>query len=387
MNKFLKLYDEYRRCEVRDLFEPDATCVIGRGKWGLRGIIQDPNKKGDFILFVTYGRREKEHHFVESIDIEGIFRWQSEPSQTQNKKIIKKLFQHDSNTNTIYLFLRTSGSYADKENTYTYLGPLRYIGHDRESNTPVHIAWELIQWPIPNEVLSSMSLKLIDYGADENRAFGEAAPVLIEEDAPVGTKPVGDSTSKFRTRKVRYQSCDQSRALGLAGEMMVLERERADLTKAGRKDLADRIEHVSLAKGDGAGFDILSFYPNETPKYIEVKTTTGSKHTSFFISPNEIAFSEINSDRFELYRVFDYNAIDGSAQFYRIRGSMKQKLNLTISQYKACVAIKTPLIVLMIYEYYNTLQIIAHKHVKYCNKFAFCKSRASPTVILISILI
>jgi hypothetical protein len=43
----------------------------------------------------------------------------------------------------------------------------------------------------------------------------------------------------------------RNRSLGVAGEMLVLEYEHARLWKAGKKDLADRIEHVSATRWDG----------------------------------------------------------------------------------------------------------------------------------------
>ncbi len=47
--------------------------------------------------------------------------------------------------------------------------------------------------------------------------------------------------------------------LGLAGEEFVLRFEAERLQAAGKKRLADRIDHVSRSKGDGLGYDILSF--------------------------------------------------------------------------------------------------------------------------------
>ena len=51
----------------------------------------------------------------------------------------------------------------------------------------------------------------------------------------------------------------QNRKLGLAGELLVLEYERKNLIDAGRKDLAENVQHVSVEQGDGAGYDIRSF--------------------------------------------------------------------------------------------------------------------------------
>ena len=67
---------------------------------------------------------------------------------------------------------------------------------------------------------------------------------------------------------------------------------RSELREAGRDDLADRVIHVSIIEGDSAGFDIRSFCVDGSARHIEVKTTSGPATNAFFLSPNEIKFSE-----------------------------------------------------------------------------------------------
>jgi hypothetical protein len=50
-----------------------------------------------------------------------------------------------------------------------------------------------------------------------------------------------------------------NRALGLAGELAVARREQSYLHSIGRTQLADRVEHVAQTRGDGLGYDVLSF--------------------------------------------------------------------------------------------------------------------------------
>lgn len=52
---------------------------------------------------------------------------------------------------------------------------------------------------------------------------------------------------------------ERNRSLGKAGEVRVLQHERAVLTSAGRHDLAKQVRWVSQEDGDGAGYDISSF--------------------------------------------------------------------------------------------------------------------------------
>ena len=73
-------------------------------------------------------------------------------------------------------------------------------------------------------------------------------------------------------------------SLGLAGEEFALNFEHHRLYSLGKKDLADRVEHVSKIRGDGSGYDILSFDVSGRERFIEVKTTAFGKETPFFIS-------------------------------------------------------------------------------------------------------
>lgn len=98
----------------------------------------------------------------------------------------------------------------------------------------------------------------------------------------------------------------RNRALGLAGEQLVMGFEAHRLHDLGARALAERIDHVSRSKGDGLGYDILSFEPDGRERYIEVKTTAYLAETPFFVSPNEIAFSDGHAEQFHLYRLFDF---------------------------------------------------------------------------------
>lgn len=93
-------------------------------------------------------------------------------------------------------------------------------------------------------------------------------------------------------------------SLGAAGELEVIKFEKHRLRLAGRDDLANKVEHVSKTQGDGLGFDVLSFEPDETEKFIEVKSTTRGVEWPFIVSRNEIKFSQEESQRFHLHRVF-----------------------------------------------------------------------------------
>ncbi|MDP3423161.1 MAG: DUF3883 domain-containing protein [Burkholderiaceae bacterium] len=98
----------------------------------------------------------------------------------------------------------------------------------------------------------------------------------------------------------------QNQSLGLAGEEFVLQFEHWRLNAIGQCALADRVEHVAQSKGDGLGYDVLSFEPDGRERFIEVKTTAFGKDTPFFVSKNELSFSRTAAQQFHLYRLFEF---------------------------------------------------------------------------------
>ncbi len=98
----------------------------------------------------------------------------------------------------------------------------------------------------------------------------------------------------------------QNQSLGLAGEEFVVQFEHWRLNALGQSTLADRVEHVAQSKGDGLGFDVLSFEPDGRERFIEVKTTAFGKDTPFFVSKNELTFSRVATQQFHLYRLFEF---------------------------------------------------------------------------------
>jgi len=124
----------------------------------------------------------------------------------------------------------------------------------------------------------------------------------------------------------------RNRSLGIAGELLVMEYEDRRLRDAGEKGLAGKIEHVSQTKGDGAGFDILSYDLDGRERFIEVKTTSYYAETPFFITPNEINFSKEKSDEFYLYRLFSFRK---KPQMFALHGPVEANCLLDPVSYRA----------------------------------------------------
>ncbi len=332
----LSLWSDYTREDVHSIFSPSTIFTPQAGTWGLQGIVRIPERDGDWVFFVTFGQHQGDHAFDESITDEGVLSWQSQPSQRLDDKVIRALVAHDEQVNTIHLFLRTNrGSH------YTYLGQLGYLTHDRNREAPVYFQWQLIDWPAPADALSRMGLSLLRSGQSEAEAFDERVTnELIIVGRPAGRRTRdGVETQDFKSWKSpNYAERDHNnRQLGLKGELLVLDIERWGLLRAGRKDLAKKVHHVSVAEGDGAGYDIQSFFPDGQIRFLEVKTTKGGCTTPFYISSNEIAFSEAHASNFCLIRVFEFDTERNIGKAFAISGNLRESLDLTPTEFRAAL--------------------------------------------------
>ena len=122
----------------------------------------------------------------------------------------------------------------------------------------------------------------------------------------------------------------RNRSLGTAGEELVFEYERQRLWKAGKRDLADRIEHVSNTKGDHLGFDIQSFETDGRERLIEVKTTRFGELTPFFASKNEVEVSAQREAEYQLYRLFKFTE---QPRLFILPGSLRKSCSLDPIQF------------------------------------------------------
>ncbi len=90
---------------------------------------------------------------------------------------------------------------------------------------------------------------------------------------------------------------------GARGEEITVAIEQEYLNSVGRNDLAEKVENTSISKGDGLGYDVLSFFANGKHKYIEVKTTSVSIDSNFYLSRNELNFLSQHQNDAYIYRV------------------------------------------------------------------------------------
>lgn len=111
----------------------------------------------------------------------------------------------------------------------------------------------------------------------------------------------------------------ENKRLGDLGELLVLEYEKARLRKAGINKVP---EQKSKSEGDGIGYDILSYDDSGNEKFIEVKTTRQSYLSPFFITRNELERSKKDSDKFVLYRLFEFDEDHNKSKYLTYPGDL-----------------------------------------------------------------
>ena len=146
-------------------------------------------------------------------------------------------------------------------------------------------------------------------------------------------KQIRDNPKKT-PRHIDYLEREKRNAsLGKNGEEFVLNCEKARLKSLGREDLINDIEWTSQVKGDGAGYDIRSFYgEKDIELFIEVKTTNSGKYQPFYITQNEVMFSGSYSKNYSLYRVFDFNQ---ESKIFKLEGKITDHVNISPRLYEA----------------------------------------------------
>jgi hypothetical protein len=167
--------------------------------------------------------------------------------------------------------------------------------------------------------------------------IGTIIPSHAFEDPPeriVAPPLAAEPWRSLRGRKIDFIERDaKNRRLGKLGEQFVVELEKRRLIGAGRDDLAARIEWVADTRGDGIGFDVLSFdEQTDAERLVEVKTTGMGKYAAFYVSSNEVRCSEATADHYHLYRVFNFAELP---KVYVLKGSLASACRLEPIQYRA----------------------------------------------------
>ena len=99
------------------------------------------------------------------------------------------------------------------------------------------------------------------------------------------------------------------------------------MNEAGRKDLAKKVERVSL-KSNSLGYDILSFETDGKEKFIEVKATRSKVGSAnFFYTANELRTAQ-ECDNYFIYMVYD--VMSKSPKVWAINNPFNPENNNTV---------------------------------------------------------
>lgn len=126
----------------------------------------------------------------------------------------------------------------------------------------------------------------------------------------------------------------RNRSLGRAGELQVVRFEQERLSRAGYERLAGKVDHVAASRGDGLGYDILSFETDGRERLIEVKTTNRGAETPFFASDHEVKVSRLERHRYHVYRLFDFKQ---RPRCYILEGAIDENCILNPASFRCSV--------------------------------------------------
>lgn len=163
---------------------------------------------------------------------------------------------------------------------------------------------------------------------DDILAVLTAAPKRARDTDKVAepSRPAIRLTTNYVEREAR------NRSLGVAGELFVLNYERARLIRFGQESLAARIEHTAKVRGDYEGYDILSFDETGAERLIEVKTTKYGAETPFFVTRNEVFTSERRASLYHVYRLYGFRE---TPKLYTLPGAISQSCQLSAANFLA----------------------------------------------------
>lgn len=219
--------------------------------------------------------------------------------------------------------------------------------HQNISAILLENGWPYINGYKPLNNYQERLKKVVESHLHQDRLLDEAAITAIASPAttpllhdyartvvspPEPSREANEPAPSYRLPQQRDYLEREARnaSLGFAGEVFVVNFEQLRLRAAGLQRLAEKIEHVSQSRGDGLGFDILSFDTDGRERFIEVKTTSFGKETPFFISQNEAAFARENHDRFHLYRLFDFRR---NPRLFDLQGAVERHCVMSPNSY------------------------------------------------------
>jgi hypothetical protein len=210
-------------------------------------------------------------------------------------------------------------------------------GYKPRSNYQELLLEVLTEQVATNVALQAATLLVVEEPAQAVSGSHDYASILVAPPA----RDIERKTWKERRQPIRRPRSGinylereaRNASLGHAGELFIAKAEHTRLWNAGHKRLADRIEHVSRTRGDGLGYDVLSFEPNGRERLLEVKTTRFGAMTPFFVSRNEVEVSQEEASNYHLCRVFNFHS--SRIKVFTLSGPLRLSCLLEAVQFEA----------------------------------------------------
>ena len=161
--------------------------------------------------------------------------------------------------------------------------------------------------------------ELVRYVWDGKVDISKLKNQLVIGNHPKGLKTAPERKHGFKGGDYYFGGVAKTlKAIGDIGEELVVKHEKNILSSQYAKV-------VKIVK-DGKGYDVFSRFFDGSPKYIEVKSTTGNNTTPFYLSENEIAFMRKNKNRYYIYRLYNLHKKNKTAEFFKIEPSVEERL-------------------------------------------------------------
>jgi hypothetical protein len=209
-------------------------------------------------------------------------------------------------------------------------------GYKRRDNFQKRMLMEVVaSMASTDQILQDAVLAAVSRPAMPAVAYGDPWVARPKPEKRVADTPETYASTFSASHRDYLAQEARNRSLGRAGELFIMDIEARRLHAAGKKRLADKVEHVAATQGDGLGYDVHSYEDSGQDRLIEVKTTAFGEDTPFFVSRNELARSQHDAEIYHLYRVFDFRQ---KPRVFSIDGRIDQWCRLDAVTYRASLS-------------------------------------------------
>ncbi|MEM7300178.1 MAG: DUF3883 domain-containing protein [Pseudomonadota bacterium] len=229
---------------------------------------------------------------------------------------------------------RTEGSIEFKHQNISAvlksLGETWIDGYKPAFNFQSSLVESVVNWFSSNKSwIERVPSQQTEFGLEEAESLWVGPPPTASNQPPPNE---AEQASKLAQQFDVAARDERNRALGRAGEELVMEYERALLRNSGRADLSEKVRWISEQNGDGAGYDISSFSLDGRRRLVEVKTTNGWERTPFHISQNELQVADSHRSEWVLFRLWNFSRKPNA---FELRPPLDAHVTLTPTSFRA----------------------------------------------------